>query len=154
MFSYWYLNQLGILYHGKESKDDKILVISALSFLNMFLSLLVFYLLFDVLPRGGLDQIKKYWFISIVELFVISASVSYLLIKNLYSEGYFSPYIFCLQLFALHLFFLLSHRLPPNASIIKIVIPSLTTISNVVFGKKRFSHKAINRITKSVFFIA
>lgn len=84
MFSYWYLSQLGIFRHTEDTKDDKVLVTLALSFLNILMSLFVFSFIYMYLVGVDLELLMKRFLLTTFELFLISCTVTYLLTRFVY----------------------------------------------------------------------
>ncbi|QPQ35547.1 hypothetical protein [Lysinibacillus sp. JNUCC-52] len=76
--SYIYLNRLGILNYTKDEKDEKIIVLSIFSLINIGVSIVVFYYLTGKKFSKNLD-IESYLF-----LFLIAVVVSFILTLYIY----------------------------------------------------------------------
>lgn len=84
VLSYWYLKQIGILNHSVDSKDDKVMVITSLSFFNIITSLLVFAGLAVGWKGYSYKQIEQHFILSIFILLIISVLVTMILTVILY----------------------------------------------------------------------
>lgn len=76
--SYAYLSQLGIIIFSKNEKDDKVIVLSIFSFLNIGLSFCVFYWLTSIEPSKNMP------FSAVIKLFIVTLIISAILTLTLY----------------------------------------------------------------------
>lgn len=76
--SYAYLSQLGIILFSKNEKDDKVIVLSIFSFLNIGLSFCLFYWI------TGIEPSKSMVLSSVLKLFIITLIVSAVLTLTIY----------------------------------------------------------------------
>lgn len=76
--SYIYLSQLGLLNYSKNDKDEKIIVLSIFSFLNMGISFSLFY------GITGINPFEEITSKSVIPLFIFSAFISTVMTLGIY----------------------------------------------------------------------
>ncbi|MBC1800792.1 hypothetical protein [Listeria booriae] len=86
MFSYWYLSQLGIVNHNTDSKDDKVLVIAALSLFNMLISVFVYEMIASCLFKRPF-LVDGYTRLDIFLLFITAVLTTFLLSRCVYPSA-------------------------------------------------------------------
>lgn len=84
--SYWYLSKIGLVYFDKDKKDEKVVVLGALSLLNMGFSIFLMYLSFDKILNKKIDFFKLSIYSAVI-LFLVACIVSFLLTYFVYPRA-------------------------------------------------------------------